>query len=192
MALRQIAWCYALGNKLRTLDPLEGIDHLIDKEEMDSIRDLSNIPLKLIDLHASDIGALRSKGSIDEFQQIQLDNTLVRLCASMGKSERIKSTVFPKTYRIFLRFFIYVFIFTLVIAISGVNPVFEVFILLFISLPFFLLKRTAYLMQDPFENRPTDTSVTAIARTIEINLKELINDESVPEPMEATRRFYIM
>ena len=37
-------------------------------------------------------------------------------------------------------------------------------------------------MQDPFSNRPSDTPVTTIARTIEINLKELIQDNDIPEP----------
>lgn len=40
-------------------------------------------------------------------------------------------------------------------------------------------------MQDPFENRHSDTNITTIARTIEINIKQLIGDEkNVPEPLK--------
>lgn len=55
----------------------------------------------------------------------------------------------------------------------------------------FLLEKIAYQIQDPFENQPTDTAVTSIARTIEINLKELIEDETIPEPFKP-EKFYIM
>lgn len=57
--------------------------------------------------------------------------------------------------------------------------------MLAISLPFFLLERSSFHMQDPFENRATDTSMTAIATTIEINLKQLLNDSDVPKPHPA-------
>jgi putative membrane protein len=45
-------------------------------------------------------------------------------------------------------------------------------------------------MQDPFENRPTDTAVTAIARTIEINIKNIIEDKNIPEKLNANQ-FYL-
>ena len=31
-------------------------------------------------------------------------------------------------------------------------------------------------LQDPFENRPTDTPVTTIANTIEKNIKQMLNE----------------
>jgi ion channel-forming bestrophin family protein len=45
-------------------------------------------------------------------------------------------------------------------------------------------------MQDPFENRPTDTAMTAIARTIEINIKELLKEPNVPAPLPP-QKFYL-
>ena len=56
---------------------------------------------------------------------------------------------------------------------------------------FFFLEKTAYMIQDPFRNRPSDTPVTSIARTIEINIKELIKDENIPEPLKPTD-YYIL
>jgi putative membrane protein len=59
---------------------------------------------------------------------------------------------------------------------------FEVPLLMVISSPFFLLEKSAKHMQDPFENRPTDTAMTAIARTIEINIKQLLKETDIPQP----------
>jgi putative membrane protein len=44
-------------------------------------------------------------------------------------------------------------------------------------------------MQDPFENRPTDTAITGIARTIEINIKQLLNEANIPTPLQPSK-FY--
>ena len=49
----------------------------------------------------------------------------------------------------------------------------------------FLLEKTALHMQDPFENRPTDTAMTAIASTIELNLNQVAGlDTSNHKPAE--------
>lgn len=121
---------------------------------------------------------------------MQIDNTLVRLVDAMGKAERIKSTVFPVTYRIFLHLMIYLFTITLSISLKNVESIFEIPLLLVLSAAFFLLEKSATYIQDPFENRPTDTAVTAIARTIEINIKNIIEDQNVPEKL-TTNHFYL-
>ena len=124
------------------------------------------------------------------FSQIQLNNTLVNFSNAMGMAERIKNTIFPVTYRIFLHFFIYIFIVTLSIALRDIKSYFEIPLLLTISTMFFLLERSATHMQDPFRNRPTDTPMTAIARTIEINIKELLKEPEIPNPLQP-EKFYL-
>ena len=44
-------------------------------------------------------------------------------------------------------------------------------------------------MQDPFENRPTDTAMTTIARKIEIDIKELLRETEIPKP-HPPEKFY--
>ena len=105
---------------------------------------------------------------------IQINNTLVNFSNAMGMAERIKNTVFPATYRLFLRLFIYIFVVTLSISLADTQGYFEIPLLLVISCSFFLLEKTSALLQDPFSNKPTDTAMTAIATTIEINIKQLI------------------
>ena len=59
-----------------------------------------------------------------------------------------------------------------------------------IASTFFLLEKTATYLQDPFVDMPTDTPVTSIARTIEINIKQLLEEPNVPEPV-APEGFYL-
>ncbi len=189
IAYRQIAWCYALGQSLRGLNPTGNLDKFISTDDMAAIQLHHNKPLALLHLHAGDIKDLKENNQIEIFSQIQLDNTLVRLCDAQGKAERIKTTVFPVTYRLFLHAIIYLFVVTLSVALKDVAGFFEIPLLLLISSAFFLLERSATHMQDPFENRPTDTAMTAIARTIEINIKQLLKEKEIPQPHQQEKFF---
>jgi ion channel-forming bestrophin family protein len=188
IAFRQIAWCYSLGQSLRGLNATENLDEFISPEDIEEIQKHNNKPLALLQLHGKDIKELKEQNQLDLFSQIQLDNTLVRLCDAQGKSERIKTTVFPVTYRLFLHAIIYLFVITLAISLR-VDGLFETPLLIAISSAFFLLEKSARHMQDPFENRPTDTAMTAIARTIEINIKQLLKETEIPKPLQP-EKFY--
>jgi ion channel-forming bestrophin family protein len=190
IAFRQIAWCYSLGQSLRGLNPMENLEEFVSKEELAEIKSHHNKPLSLLYLNGMDIKKLRDENQLDVFSQVQLDDTLVRLCDAQGKAERIKNTVFPVTYRLFLHSIIYLFVITLSISLKNVSAYFELPLLVLISSAFFLLEKSSTHMQDPFENRPTDTAMTAIARTIEINIKELLKEPNVPAPLPP-QKFYL-
>lgn len=191
MAERQIAWCYSLGQALRKTSPIEGLEQFVSDKEIAFLQNHSNVPLGLLDLHSSDISELRKANSINDFQQIQLDKTIVRLCESMGKAERIKNTVFPTTYRLFLRWFIYIFVIMLSITLAETDGYGDIPLLILITAPFFLLEKTAYFLQDPFENRATDIPVTLIAKTIHTNIKQLIGSKDLPKS-QSQDEFFVM
>lgn len=191
MSYRQIAWCYALGSFLRKLDVPDNLKDYISQEEIFSLSHKKHIPLALLDDHAQNLKTLHKEKSINDFQQIQLDSTIARLTASMGMAERIKNTVFPRTYRNVLHFFIYIFLLLLSLALEDLYGFLEIPILVLISIPFFMLEKIAFVIQDPFENQPTDTAMTSIARAIEINIKELLGEKDLPEPLK-DKDFYIM
>ncbi|MES2794647.1 MAG: bestrophin family ion channel [Bacteroidota bacterium] len=189
IAYRHIAWCFSLGQSLRGLDPIENLDKFISEEDIDKIERYSNKPLALLQLNTLHIAQLKEKGSLDIFSQIQINNTLVSFSNAMGMAERIKSTIFPVTYRLFLHYLIYIFAVTLSIALRDIESYFEIPLLLVISTAFFLLEKSATHLQDPFSNRPTDTAMTTIATTIEINIKQLLAEKEVPKPLEP-QNFY--
>jgi putative membrane protein len=184
IALRHIAWCYSLGQSLRGLDPLENLEKFISNEEIKRISSHNNKPLAILQLNVLQIAELKDRGKMDIFSQIQLNKTLLNFSNSMGMTERIKNTVFPVTYRVFLHLMIYIFVITLSISLGDVNPIFETPLLLLIASGFFVLEKTATLLQDPFENKPTDTAITTITTTIEINIKQLLKDIDIPKPYE--------
>jgi len=193
IAYRQIAWCYALGQSLRSQDPMESTQTqlYLSAAERNFVKAASNKPLAILQLNSAAVKGLKKKGELDAYSHIQLDTTLMRLSDAMGGAERINNTIFPSTYRMLLHFVIYLFVVTLSLALKDVGAVFAIPLLILISGCFFLLEKTAYQLKDPFRNQPSDTSVTAISRTIEINLLQLLGETQVPDPV-APEEFYIM
>jgi len=184
IAYRQIALCYSLGQSLRGKNAVDNIDEFLSEGEFAELQAHSNKALALMSFHSRDLARYRNSGELELFHHIQLDHTLVRLVESMGQAERIKKTVFPTMYPMFLHFLIYVFVIILSISLSGIEGTFEIPLLICIMIPFLLLEKTAQYLQNPFSSLPTDTPVTEIANTIEINLKQLIGDTNLPKPAE--------
>ncbi len=191
IAYRHIGWCFSLGQSLRGSDPIKNMEKYLDEHDLAAVSSHHNKPLAILQLNAAHISRLKADQKLDVFTYVQLNNTIVNFTNWMGMAERIKSTVFPATYKLFLHMFIYLFVITLSISLRDIEGYFEIPLLLVISCAFFLLERTATHLQDPFSNKPTDTAMTAIAATIEINLKQLIQESDIPKPVEP-KEFYLM
>ena len=190
LAKRQIAWNYELGDTLRGHKHFDRLDEYLNEEEFEYVSKHMNSPNGILDMHVRQIRGFLERDLINEFQQIHLMNTVSDLCDLMGMSERIKNTVFPKTYSTLLHLSIYVFILILPFALQEVSIALELAISILLGTSFFLIERTAYYLQDPFEDRATDISVTAIARVIEINILNMIQEKETPDLLE-DQGFYI-
>ena len=182
-AYRQIIWCYVLGESLRKLSYSKKVYDYVKEHKLSK----NNIPNAIINQHSEAL----SKLDIGDLNQIQIDNTLSRLCDAMGKCERIKNTVFPKSYSLLVHFLIYVFATLLPFGLDDKYVLVEIFLTALIPIIFIAIERTAIILQDPFENVATDIPMTSLAITIEINIKELIGDTDLPI-VEKPKSFYIM
>jgi putative membrane protein len=178
---RQIAWCYSLSQTLRGQNSyIRSIDFLVD-EEVQFTRRFTNMPNSLLKLHGLDLRLAYKNGWLNDYQQVQIDGTLTRLCDAMGKCERIKNTVFPSTYSLYIHFCLYLFISLLPFGLIEYFGIFEVPLIAAIAAAFLLVEKMAIHLQDPFENKPTDTPTTAISQTIERDLKQMLNDSQHDE-----------
>jgi len=191
IGLRQVAWCFGLSNSLRKLDPLQPMKQHLNAEDLEAASKHMNVPLAVLQQTNLQVADLYRKDALHIYHHKQIEGTLTRLCVSMGAAERIKGTVFPVTYRLFLRLSIFVFIFTFAIALDDLRIYSQVPIAVTISSIFLLLEKAAVQMQDPFENRPTDTAMNTISRNIEINIKQLLDETEVPKPLP-NEGFYSM
>ncbi|HSK12173.1 MAG TPA: bestrophin family ion channel [Phnomibacter sp.] len=192
---RQIAWCHALGQSLRHKDADRDLERLIPAREANYVQRYSNVPAALLELHGKDLQHALTQGWINQFQQVEIDKTLSRLCDSMGKCERIKNTIFPATYSLYIHLAVNLFIAMLPFAVIEYFGWVTIPLVIAIGASFILIEKMAVHLQDPFENKPTDTPMTSIARTIERDLRQVLreyHEQSVNEMPKAMHKFYVM
>lgn len=189
LAKRQMAWVYALGSTLRKQDAFILSSDFLSKDEQASVGKMKNIPNAILLDHSLHIKDANHRDMINDFAHTRLDEIVMRLTDCMGKCERIKNTVFPTPYTKIVHVIIYIFSISLTLGIQDSIGLVEIPITIIISMVFFALERIAIILQDPFENNPSDIPVTAIARNIEIDLKQMIGDTTVPHPINPVRNF---
>lgn len=187
-----IGWCYALKSTLREQDPIKAIGPYIPEDKMMLLCKHKNVPNGLLTLIGEKLKDMRGQDAIDTFQYISLNDTLNRMCDSMGKCERIKKTVFPIEYRLFTKTAIFIFMLMLPFGMLKSTGIFVILISTVVLFFFLFMERIAHYMQNPFRNKPSDTPMSAICRTIEINLLQMIGVENVPDPIKPDKKGILM
>lgn len=180
-AERQIIWTYALGESLRKLPFSDKVQNYLNENQISAV----NVPNALLDAHSRQLKEIGTS-KLTDFQQMQLNDMVTRLCDSMGKCERLKNTVFPRSYSILVHTLIYVFAIILPFGLDDSQLIIEILITFLIPIVFITIEKTSIMMQDPFENKPVDTPVTSLAQTIEINIRQMIGEQNVPPKKENT------
>lgn len=184
MCLRQSAWCFALCNSLRGKDPELDLKGLIPPDEIAGLKTQKNIPNAILQKQGRELRKLYEEGRLDHYTFVELERTLTRLTNSMGGCERIKNTVFPVSYSRMVTLLIYVFVVLLPFGLVNVHAVPLVATSLCLSIVFLLIDQIAQFLQDPFDGHPSDTPMQALSRTIEINIRQMLGDKELPEPVQ--------
>lgn len=192
---RQMAWNYALGRSLRKYDAMDGLERYMSRREIEHLSHYDNIPAAILELHSRDVMWAFNQGWINEYQQVEIDKTIGRLCDSMGKCERIKNTVFPSTYSHYIHLAMNFFMMLLPFSLIEFFGYLTIPLVIGIAASFLLIEKMAIHLQDPFENKPTDTPMTTIARNIEKDLRQMLKESYTPvieTEAETSNTFYIL
>lgn len=181
MAYRQIAWCYALARSLRKQNVEEDLPCFLNAKEIEGYRSSQNIPNDLLLKQAGELRQFYRDGSLELFQFVELEKTLTRLTNSMGGCERIKNTTFPKSYSLLVHLLIYVFVMFLPFGLVEVPAIGLIVTSIILAFAFLLIERVSIYLQDPFNARSSDTPMLALSRTIEINIRQMLQETDLPE-----------
>ena len=115
------------------------------------------------------------------------DSTLSDLCNYQGGCERIKNTIFPDRVAYFTRavaWLLAILIPICVVAASAEITWIELVVIPIMVLVFLFTVQLGSELKNPFENMSNDTPMTAICRTIEIDLRQQLGEEEVPAPVQ--------
>jgi putative membrane protein len=194
MIYRHLAWVNALRLQLRRQTTWEEIDPFLHSPEFIWLMERQNKATHLINAQGGELRMARDSGMIDGFRWTQMDSTLTELYNLQGMCERIKNTPLPRQYDYFPRLFLYLFVVILPFGmIEELHKVDSEFMLIplatAIAFVFYVLMKIGEFNEDPFENRITDTPMTALCRTIEIDLREMLGETDLPPKKEPVDGF---
>jgi len=155
--------------------------------EYRSVMSRTNRATQILALQSTHLRELLEKGLIEDFRHMEMERVLVELFTQQGASERIKNFPYPRQYATLNKWFIKVFIILLPFGMlqefdkPGGN-------LIWLSIPFSVLaswvfttmERIGESSESPFEGSANDVPITAMSRTIEIDLREMMGETDIP------------
>jgi len=188
----QVAWCYALTSSLRKLPLSPEVKNQLSDAEYATLSDHANAPNAILKFMEDHLARLFKAGRIDSYHFAAMDQTLRNLCDNMGRCERIKNTVFPVFYTFLTQTAIFIFALVLPFSLIELVGAYTILTTVVVVGTFSIIEMIATYLQDPFENRPSDVSMTAISRTIEINLLQMIGAGEVPESIKPDKKGILM
>lgn len=160
-------------------------------DEANLLKTRSNIASQMLHLQNRDIKQLKDDGVLDAIEHLELTNLVTELYNHQGGCERIKNYPFPRQYAVFSRVFVDIFVFILPFGLVGeiarISPGNEWLLIpvsLVISWIFNAMEQIGDFSENPFENAVTDVPISSICRTIEIDIKEMMNRTDIPQRLQ--------
>jgi putative membrane protein len=180
----------------------DGMDPEISKylsaEEFIQLKKYTNIPSQLLKNQSFEIEALFNSGQLSEFKHVWLHKLIGNLYDLQGMSERIKNFPFPRQYASIGLWIMYIFC---ALIPFGLLDIFKQSRSLhyWLTIPFstviiwlyFLVDRIGDYSENPFEAAYNDVPISSIARTIEIDLREMLDEENIPAPYPVENGFLL-
>ena len=191
MIKRHLAFIYSLKAYLRNeTDSYYTI--FLSGSDLNQIRGHLNIPNAILSLQANDLQKLSNDKEIDGFRYLDLNKLITEFCDDMGRSERIRNTVFPTTYTYYSKNFIWIFIYAVTMAIGSAIGMWAIVFGTITGYIFFTIQSLGQTLVNPFERSPSALPLDQIARTIEINLLQMLGEKEIPKPVESVNGEYIL
>ena len=174
----------------------EEIEPLLDKEEMKEHLAKTNTATQILRKQSARLQELRDDKYFEDFRHMEFHQLITTFYADQGKSERIKNFPFPRQYASTALWMSVVFC---IIMPFGLLDVFHKdhgwldwvypFLSGLLIWVFFLMEKIGDYSENPFEGTYNDVPISSIARGIEIDMREMINDDNIPPSLQAVNGF---
>ncbi len=169
----------------------------IDEQEFASYKSKANMATQLLATQSRRLQELRDQGYYDDFRHMELHQLIRSFYEDQGKSERIKNFPFPRQYASTALWL------TMVFAALLPFGMMDIFVgrlegwMIWLVAPFsalitwvfFLMEKIGDYSENPFEGSYNDVPITSIAVAIEIDLRQMIDDADVPQPVGPVNGF---
>lgn len=187
LVYRHLAYCNALRLSLRGQDSWEELAPFLSPEDLNEVERYVNKPTRLTFLQAQQLENVFEPDVAQSVLLTRLDGTMNRLLDIQGGCERIKNTAFPDEVRFISKAMVWLSAVAVPVAFLSADSeihVLEVIAVIVISLSFMVVEQLGASLKNPFENLDNDTPMTALCRTIEIDLRQQLGETDLPPPID--------
>ncbi|MFZ6691953.1 bestrophin family protein [Undibacterium sp. SXout20W] len=183
MIFRAIAYCHALRDLLRNQQTKSEMQEWLSPSEIKQLDTNRNKPDLLMLNMGQDLRQAIKENRIKDCLAANLDNTLSALTAAGAACERIRNTPIPFSYTLLLHRTAYIYCFLLPFGLVDSIGFMTPFVVAIVAYTFFGLDALGDEIEEPFGLETNDLPLDAICRTIEIELRESVQDTNIPEPL---------
>jgi ion channel-forming bestrophin family protein len=173
----------------------EQLKPFLSHDEWQYVMGKKNKATHIISLQSKQLRELKEKGLIEPLSYIELENQLVNLYDQQGKCERIKNFPYPRQFATINQMFIRLFAFLIPFGMLNEFQKSGGW-MIWLSIPFSVIVAWIFMgmekvgesTENPFEGSANDVPVTALSRTIEIDLREMLNEKDLPPAIQPVNK----
>ena len=182
----QVAYVHVLRTFLRGQPLPDEAGHFLGPERLARVEAATNRQTAVLLDTDRLLSEAHRRGMVGELSRLELEAALVVLTDAQGGLERIKNTPLPVQYRFLPRFFSRLFCLILPFAVvedlGWLTPLGSGLV----GLMFLMAVQIGDQLADPFADGVYDVPMTAITRTIQIDLTQMLGEEPprAVEPVE--------
>ncbi len=180
MVYLTIAFAHAVRHRLRGTPPWADIDPFVASIHHNGMRQAKNVPDHIMRLMGKHLGDIRRQGLVSEQVIQNMDERLTSMTIVLAACERIHNTPLPFAYMLLVHRTTYLYCimlpFGLVASLGWATPL----VCAVIAYTFFGLDALSEELEEPFGLAANQLPLTALSRTIEINLREALGETNLP------------
>ncbi|MBN9688331.1 MULTISPECIES: bestrophin family protein [unclassified Corallococcus] len=182
----QIGFVNALRCHLRRQDPFPEITPFFRPSVLEALRVEQNVPAAILLWMGTRMRRIYSDIEHPEkvYMRVSMDETLTELTNYLGACERIKNTPLPRQYDILPHAMVRAYLAMLPLGVVADLGVLTPLVTAIIAFLFIALDAVGRDVENPFEDAVSDTPMTALCRTIEINLRQMVGESELPPPVQ--------
>lgn len=176
----------------------EELKKYLPDDELRYILTKKNRATQLISLQSRHFRELKQAGKIDPLNYVELENLLVNLYDQQGKCERIKNFPYPRQFASINLFFVRLLVLLLPFGmLNEFQKLGENFVWLtipfsvIVSWVFTSMEKVGESTENPFEGGANDVPITALSRTIEIDLRDMLDETDLPAPLTPVKNILL-
>ncbi|PUB34468.1 putative membrane protein [Elizabethkingia sp. YR214] len=174
----------------------EELKHYLSGEELQYILSKKNKATQLTALQSEELIRLKKAGEINDFEWTLLQQSIIKFTDDQGKAERIKNFPYPRNFASIATYLLFIFVilapFGLVkemdklgdgTFMQGYTVWFNIPFSAIIAWAFHTLDTVGESSVNPFEGSANDVPITQISRTIEIDMRDMLDENDLPQPI---------